>query len=103
MRSLVSVALLVAVFAVGGIIAAYGQTELARCYVDDPTGTPLNLRSSPNGKIIRKLKNGTLLYTRVGDNDGASTTVNGYIKVYRRAKGKYVVWGWVFRQYTSCP
>lgn len=103
MKSLFSIAVLIAVFAIGGVIAAYGQSEMARCTVSDPTGTPLNLRSSPNGRIIRKLRNGTVLYTPVGDNDGASTTYDGYIRVYRRVKGKYVVWGFVFYQYTTCP
>ena len=32
-----------------------------RCKVTDPTGTPLNVRSAPNGKIIGTLANGTLV------------------------------------------
>ncbi len=29
-----------------------------RCTVADPTGTPLNLRSAPNGTILDRLDNG---------------------------------------------
>jgi hypothetical protein len=32
-----------------------------RCKVTDPTGTPLNVRSEPNGKIVGTLANGTLV------------------------------------------
>ena len=31
-----------------------------RCKVTDPTGTPLNVLSAPNGKIIGTLANGVL-------------------------------------------
>ncbi len=103
MKSLFLITLLITVFAIGGTIAAYGQSEMAKCYVKDPTGTPLNLRSSPNGRVIAKLRNGTVLYTPIGDNDGASTNYDGYIQVYRRQKGKYYVWGFVFHDYTTCP
>ena len=40
------------------------------CVVDDPTGTPLNVRSAPNGPIVTTLRNGTRLEvieeTRIG-------------------------------------
>ena len=29
------------------------------CYVNDPTGTRLNVRTSPNGHIVSTLSNGT--------------------------------------------
>ena len=32
-----------------------------RCKVTDPTGTPLNVRDSPNGKIVGTLANGVLV------------------------------------------
>jgi hypothetical protein len=38
--------------------AALAMAEGERCYVTDPTGTPLNVRASPNGAIIGTLKNG---------------------------------------------
>ncbi len=39
------------------LAAAQGE----RCKVTDPTGTPLNVRASPNGKIIGTLANGSLV------------------------------------------
>ena len=34
------------------------------CKVTDPTGTPLNVRDSPNGNVVRQLKNGTRVFIR---------------------------------------
>ena len=36
-------------------VAAYAQTS---CLVSDPTGTPLNIREAPNGRVIAALRNG---------------------------------------------
>ena len=41
----------------GFALAAEGD----RCTVTDPTGTPLNVRESPNGKIVGTLANGALV------------------------------------------
>lgn len=32
------------------------------CQVTDPTGTPLNVRATPNGKVIKTLKNGRKVF-----------------------------------------
>jgi hypothetical protein len=40
-------------------LAAAAEGE--RCKVTDPTGTPLNVRESPKGKIIGTLANGTFV------------------------------------------
>ena len=40
-------------------LAAAAEGE--RCKVTDPTGTPLNVRAKPNGKITGTLANGTLV------------------------------------------
>jgi len=37
---------------------SFGQTS---CQVIDPTGTPLNVRTIPNGHIVGTLNNGTLV------------------------------------------
>ncbi|MCP2728509.1 SH3 domain-containing protein [Limnofasciculus baicalensis] len=66
------------------------------CEVIDPTGSPLNVRSTPNGSnIVTKLRNGT--------------TVIPY-KVAYDAKDRHWIligdavhsWGWVFGPYVSC-
>ncbi|HXG78393.1 MAG TPA: SH3 domain-containing protein [Methyloceanibacter sp.] len=68
-----------------------------RCYVTDPTGTPLNVRDSPNGRIIGTLPDGKFV---------------SVIKKAKAANGK--PWalvaeldtkeriGWVFYLYLSC-
>jgi hypothetical protein len=68
-----------------------------RCKVTDPTGTPLNVRESPNGKVIGTLPNGTLV-TVVEYKDAA----NGkpWVKVKHYETKKPI--GWVFREFVSC-
>ena len=88
----------VSVFAVASVnFLATSSVALAqmKCTVNDPTGTPLNVRSRPNGPIVGALHNGTrvllweLVY--VGDKPWAKITIEG--------PGKS---GWAFRQYLSC-
>jgi hypothetical protein len=71
--------------------------EGERCKVTDPTGTPLNVRESPNGKIIGTLPNGTLV-SIVEYKEAA----NGkpWVKVQHYETKKPI--GWVFREYVSC-
>jgi hypothetical protein len=69
------------------------------CKVTDPTGTPLNVRSSPNGKIINQLKTGKVveILTISVDSKGRSWAfIGGYYN------GKYREWGWVYREFISC-
>jgi hypothetical protein len=85
-----AVALLVAVN-----LAAAAEGE--RCKVTDPTGTPLNVRESPNGKIIGTLANGTFV-TIVE----AKNAANGkpWVKVQHYTTKTPI--GWVFREFVSC-
>jgi uncharacterized protein YraI len=68
-----------------------------RCKVTDPTGTPLNVRASPNGKIIGTLANGTLVSVA-----GYGEDANGksWAQVKNYGTGKLI--GWVFREFISC-
>ena len=76
-------------------IAAAAESE--RCKVTDPTGTQLNVRESPNGKVIGTLPNGTLV-TVVESKNAA----NGkpWVKVRHYETNKPI--GWVFREFVSC-
>ncbi len=66
-----------------------------RCTVADPTGTPLNLRSEPNGTIVDRLENGLV------------------VSVLERRSHKGKRWamietasgttGWAFAAYLDCP
>lgn len=63
------------------------------CVVADPTGTPLNIRTSPNGRIVGSISNGHRV--RITD----QTTQDGKQWAYiagTRPKG------WVFRRFLSC-
>ncbi len=71
------------------------RDQTASCVVDDPTGTSLNVRATPNGGIKQKLANGnrvTVLKT--------ATASNGKSWVYvADSSGQEV--GWVFLPYLS--
>jgi len=77
----------------GLALAAEGE----RCKVTDPTGTPLNVRDGPNGKIIGTLPNGALV-SIVAQQDAA----NGkpWVKIVDHNSKKPI--GWVFREFVSC-
>jgi hypothetical protein len=68
-----------------------------RCRVMDPTGTPLNVRTAPNGRIAGNLPNGLLV--SVID---SSSDQNGKAWVYiaKYSNGQPI--GWVFREFLSC-
>ena len=76
-------------------LAAAAEGE--RCKVTDPTGTPLNVRASPNGKIIGTLPNGTFVIIVE-----LKTAANGkpWAKVQHYPTNQPI--GWVFREFVSC-
>ena len=61
----------------------------------DPTGTPLNVLSAPNGKIIGTLANGVL-----GERDPVCRQREPWVDVadYKTKKAL----SWVFRKFVSC-
>ncbi len=67
------------------------------CTVVDPTGTPLNVRDGPNGKITGTLANG--LPVAVVE---SKTAANGkaWVRVVDPQTDKPI--GWVFREFVSC-
>lgn len=69
----------------------------SRCRVTDPTGTPLNIRATPNGAIIGRAANGVLvsIVETASDNRGRAWAL------IRPATGGGAV-GWVFREFVSC-
>jgi len=67
------------------------------CRAMDPTGTPLNVRVAPNGRIVATLNNG-LLVAVVDTRDDASGRPWAYI--VRADGGKPL--GWVFREFIAC-
>jgi len=69
---------------------------LAPCLIADPTNTPLNVRTAPNGRVIANVINGSR--AKIID---STTDQNGKPWVYiADATGKPI--GWVFRQFITC-
>lgn len=69
------------------------------CKVTDPTGTPLNIRNAPNGKVINQLRNGreVLITNSSYDNKGRV-----WVYLEGNYKGEYRYWGWAIREFISC-
>jgi hypothetical protein len=65
------------------------------CVVADPTGSPLNIRTSPNGKVVGKIGNGERI--RISD----QTVENGKEWAYISNAASRPM-GWVFRKFLSC-
>ena len=68
-----------------------------RCQVSDPTGTPLNVRTAPNGHIIGTLGNGDLVRLIRTERDGGGRAWS----LIERLNDSQAS-GWVFRQYIVC-
>jgi hypothetical protein len=65
------------------------------CSVNDPTGTPLNVRSKPNCKIIARLENGTIV-------EQTDTPIQDKWEEIKFKVGNKTVRGWVFKDYLAC-
>lgn len=82
------------------VTAAATQAQAAdRCAVTDPTGTPLNLRAAPNGRILATLNNRQTvqMLDQVYDDRGRAWAL-----VRMHGGGGTGVRGYVFREFVSC-
>lgn len=80
-------------------VLGFGLTDASaqmRCTVNDLTGTPLNIRNQPNGRIVGALHNDVPVFLSdvVEDSRGRR-----WARVIPVSEGKT---GWVFRDYLSC-
>jgi uncharacterized protein YgiM (DUF1202 family) len=83
---------------IGALLAAVSFTAQAEvCAVTDPTGTPLNVRSVPQGYVVGKLKNGT----KVTVLDYASDK-NGKSWAFVANARTGIAIGWIYREFISC-
>jgi Bacterial SH3 domain len=72
------------------------------CTVADPTGTPLNVRSAPiSGKIVSKLKNGTVVRVEDFNEDSGDENANWW-KISITKNGKRRTLGWVTSNFLNC-
>lgn len=67
------------------------------CYVSDPTGTPLNIRIEPNGRVVGAIRNGTQV--TIGE---TRTDSRGRVWVFIRDLDRGRGIGWVYRDFLSC-
>ena len=77
-------------------LSAWAAGEI--CVVADPTGTPLNVRTAPNFKIIDAVANGLrvrILQVVKGNGDGKDWA-------FIAALGQTGGLGWVYRRYLVC-
>jgi hypothetical protein len=84
----------------GAAVLVATASELARaqtsCTVSDPTGTPLNVRSRPNGPIVGALHNGATVFVSALIADASGRR---WAKIVPLQEGKA---GWVFREHLTC-
>jgi hypothetical protein len=82
--------------ACGLALAAQSAFAQAVCVVADPTGTPLNVRTAPNGSIVGALFNGTRVsvLSVVTDRTGERWAYIAPVGPGKR--------GYVFRNFLDC-
>jgi hypothetical protein len=88
---LLTTALLAVAVLAGGATAASADS----CMVSDPTGTPLNVRDAPNGKVVGTLKNGSFVVMR----DTVDVRGKRWAELQSTRPGGSV---YVYREYVSC-
>ena len=69
------------------------------CQVTDPTGTPLNVRLQPNGKIINQIRNGKNVSIQSFSSDNRGKP---WVLVAIKNQGNYKILGYVLREFVSC-
>jgi hypothetical protein len=93
--------------ALGGFGVLFSQSDITveaqavqHCLVSDPSGTPLNIRSTPNGKrIVGTLKNGTRVAFDTESGDGRD---NSWAYIWLDKKNNKKPLGWVLRANLDC-
>ena len=83
-------------FLAGWFVAMATGASAQTCVVNDPTGTPLNVRARPNGAITGALHNGAAVQVLqvVYDNGGRAWAFIAPLGAGMR--------GWVFGSYLAC-
>jgi hypothetical protein len=89
--------ILVATLSMMALVHASHASAQSRCRVMDPTGTNLNIRTTPSGEIVGTVPNGVLV--SVLEN---TTDEKGKAWAYIARSADNVALGWVFREFISC-
>lgn len=83
-----------------GASPAVAQLSDRVCVVSDPTGTLLNVREEPNGRVVGTIANGVWVWVRTRTN--ARGKAWAYIHDSDRAGTIGPPLGWVFDAYLKC-
>ncbi|WP_150496613.1 SH3 domain-containing protein [Roseibium aquae] len=75
------------------------RVDAKSCVISDPTDRALNVRETPNGRVINRLKNGRTVEITQFEND-AKGRPWGYATGYY--EGRFRNWGWVFMEALAC-
>lgn len=78
-------------------IATLSAVAQQRCRVMDPTGTPLNVREEPAGRVVGQLPNGRLVSLAEHIRDARGRL---WVFLHDPRNGDPI--GWVFREYVGC-
>jgi uncharacterized protein YgiM (DUF1202 family) len=79
-------------------IAGFSSPALAKtdiCTVTDPTGTALNVRKSPNGRVIGSIQNDKTVTIL-----GISIDKKG--RAWAKVRGNAGSTGWILRDFVTC-
>lgn len=93
--ALTAAAVTVSALTGSGVSSAFACDGPPVCTVVDPTGTPLNVRSGPNGQILSTLRKGSKV-------EVIDHTMHKGKRWARVAKFQDASYGWVFAAYLSC-
>jgi uncharacterized protein YraI len=77
------------------LAASLGAASAQQCMVSDPTGTPLNMREGPNGRILGTLRNGAFVTLR----DVIESRGRRWAEIDFGSRGGRA---YVLREYISC-
>ncbi len=84
------------------IVIGVHFAKAEECKVADPTGTPLNVRASPNGKISQTLKNGSIVFVEKKSYQSKNGANRVWAQISQAAGNSRKILGWVFGDYISC-
>ncbi len=89
------------ILAIGAILIAFTAPAMARdCHVADPTGTPLNIRMTPNGEVVATARNGSRIQGYDGEDQFDS---QGRRWLYVGLSTSSAPDGYAFAAYIRCP
>ncbi len=79
--------------------ASTGVAASDECRVFDPYDSGVNVRATPNGRKINRLRNGRIVYAEDYDND---TQGRPWAYVSGNYNGAWRNWGWMYYDLLRC-